>query len=130
MSITSNDVRNELRDMSAEVDLEMLQEFGEQVLYSNRGGAAVTLYCLPERDGQARSRIWANTRSKELPRTFRIPKQDNFPPTDGPAIDDTFTDVDGLVYVVREFTFNDLGSVCTFKDCINTQGQQVGEVGQ
>ncbi len=123
--------RNELRDMAANVALEIAREFGFQVTYTHRGVDS-TVWVMPERDSGAKMREWSNTRARELPRTFRIPYQpdEDFPPDEDPMPDDTVTDENSFVYALREFVADDLGSMYTFADCINTKVKQVGAVGE
>jgi hypothetical protein len=130
MSIS--DARQELREMSAEVDLDILEEFGEQVTYETKDGTQYTVYCLPTSGGNAVMRQTIGTRSQEAKRTFSIPyiqpDEPNWPPAF--MCDETITDEFGDVYVVRQWTNNDLVSVHKFIDCVNTKTSQVGATGQ
>ena len=129
-------------DLASEISgiaLEVAQELGDAQLitYNHRGDAAITLYCIPARDGVAKDRIWGATRSRELPRTFVIPAQPDaggsgtmFPPTEDPMPDDYFTDEYGFVYVIRTWKADDIDAVYTFTDCICTNVKTIGIVGQ
>lgn len=129
--MSTNAERQELREMSAEVNLEILEEFGEQVTYSH-DGTDYTVRCLPTSGGNAEMRQTIGTRSQEEKRTFPIPYIQPNEPTWPPEFmgDDTITDEFGDVYVVRKWTNNDLVSVHKFIDCVNTKTSQVGATGQ
>jgi hypothetical protein len=127
-----NPFRQELQNTVASVSFELAIEFGEQVTYTHRGVANV-VWALVSQDSSARNRVWANTRSRELPRTFEVPAQTGttgaFPPTDLPFPGDTFTDENSDLYVVETILPDDVRGVFIFKDCINTKAKTIGTVG-
>ena len=125
-----SDFEQEVKEMAAEVDLEILQELGQTVVYTFSDGTTATLYANPEQSGPAKMRPTLNTRSREMTASWTIPFQDGLPEGSTPMMDETITDSDGNVFVVREWTADPLDSVFIFTDCICTTTKQVGAVGQ
>lgn len=105
---------------------------GEQITYTHRGESQ-SVWVLPTRNTDATMRDWSVTRSRELPRTFKVPMQPlespTFPPSDGPIPGDTFIDENGDTYMVRNFQSDDNEAVYTFQNCVNTKTKTVGPVG-
>lgn len=120
--------RQDLQDEISSVALEMAQEFGEQVTYTHRG-TATKVYAIVYNEGEATNKVWANTRVRELPKTFEIPVQAGFPPSDLPFPGDTITDEVGDLYVVETWKADDVRAVFTFRDCKNSKAKTTGTVG-
>jgi hypothetical protein len=75
-------MRTDIRDAAAQTALAVCMTFGDTITYSDRGGAAVTLYAAPDDESVADVNI-LGLEADQTTRRFTVPKQANFPPTNG-----------------------------------------------
>ncbi len=102
---------------------------GIPITYNSRGTPITGLYALPTKRGTPTiNRLTVGTRSADIHWQFEIPVQTNFPPTNGPAVDDLIT-AEGDVYRVTDWNVDEYGAVYTCTVAITT-AEQVGAVGQ
>lgn len=80
--------RDDLQTGTAQISLDIIKAVGSMATYSNRGGAGVTVYVHPEAEEQDLDSTLPGIISNKTKRTFLIPKQISFPPSNGIDIDD------------------------------------------
>jgi hypothetical protein len=102
----------------------------EQMTYTHKGASPVQVWIIPKCGAHGSIRQWGNTISEELKNNLIIPRQDNFPPTDGgPIVLDTLTDSDGNVYVIKKWSVDSELVNYTIDEAVLTRTRQVGPVG-
>ena len=101
----------------------ILKELGEQLTYSNKSNAPVTLWGSPNEQSRALATV-AHTSAEETTITFDIPRQTNFPPTNGPAIGDLIV-YQTFSFWVQSWDADTIGAVYAVK-CKRQQAARVG----
>lgn len=110
-----SDFSDELRDAVASAATDILEQLGESVTYSNRGGATVALYAaVDDITKRASERIGADIEDSTA--VFTLARKVNdagtilFPPTNGVTIDDEIT-FNSISYHVQDFTVDSTGAI-------------------
>lgn len=100
--------RSDVRDATAAVSLDLLKELGVQIVYSHRGAAGVTLWAAPDDESKTGGEM-LDVDAELTSRVFFIPKQTNFPPTNGVSTEDTVT-FESVLYHVRSIERDTVGA--------------------
>jgi hypothetical protein len=95
-------VETYIRDQAARAQLYVFKSgLGQQGTYRNRSGSNVTVWC----DAEAETKTLVEQNGVEIElstRVVHVPRQTNFPPTDGVAINDEFT-LNSIKYYIDDF---------------------------
>lgn len=108
-----DDLRSDIRDTAAAAALEIAQEFGALGEYSNRGGAPVSIWMVPEKVIRVHTEI-LNNRTQVDTESFCVPEQPGFPPVAGPETEDALT-YKSESWVVRSVEIDSVGALYTLR---------------
>lgn len=125
----SNPLRDSISDAAGLGLFIGAEVVGIQGTYNHEGTDITGIYALPF-DSKAAMRLSINIRMRENKAGVLIPKQTNFPPTDGVMEDDTWTDDNAVVFRVDKDNSDPFNAVYLFEVVESTAKQVGGDIGQ